>query len=105
MIARCPTTRSVITHPAILAAANEFLGPYCERIQLHLTQTISIFPGQGAQIVGMGKDLYEQHAIAKELYDKADGILGFSLSKLCFEGPQEELNKTNIARQALLVTS
>lgn len=51
LIARCPTTRPVITHPLILEAANLLLGPYCERIQLHLTQTIDIFPGQEAQIL------------------------------------------------------
>ncbi len=51
LIARCPETRPVVTHPLILEAANEFLGPYCERIQLHLTQTIDILPGQAAQIL------------------------------------------------------
>jgi ectoine hydroxylase-related dioxygenase (phytanoyl-CoA dioxygenase family) len=51
LIARCPTTRPVITHPLILEAANLLLRPYCERIQLHLTQTIDIFPGQEAQIL------------------------------------------------------
>ena len=49
LIARCPTTRPVIQHPLVLGAARGFLGPYCERIQLHLTQTIAIMPGQGAQ--------------------------------------------------------
>jgi ectoine hydroxylase-related dioxygenase (phytanoyl-CoA dioxygenase family) len=51
LIARCPETRPVVTHPLILEAANELLGPYCERIQLHLTQTIDILPGQAAQIL------------------------------------------------------
>ena len=51
LIARCPESRPVVTHPLILEAANEFLGPYCERIQLHLTQTIDILPGQTAQIL------------------------------------------------------
>ena len=51
LIARCPESRPVVTHPLILEAANEFLGPYCERIQLHLTQTIDILPGQAAQIL------------------------------------------------------
>jgi len=50
-----------------------------------------VFPGQGAQAVGMGKDLYEQFPTARELYDRADEILGFRLSRLCFEGPEEEL--------------
>jgi ectoine hydroxylase-related dioxygenase (phytanoyl-CoA dioxygenase family) len=51
LVARCPEVRPVVTHPLILEAANEFLGPYCERIQLHLTQTIDILPGQAAQIL------------------------------------------------------
>ena len=51
LVARCPTCRPVVTHPGILAAANAFLGPWCERIQLHLTQTIAIDPGQGAQLL------------------------------------------------------
>jgi ectoine hydroxylase-related dioxygenase (phytanoyl-CoA dioxygenase family) len=51
LIARCPESRPVVTHPLILEAANEFLGPYCERIQIHLTQTIDILPGQEAQIL------------------------------------------------------
>jgi hypothetical protein len=51
LVARCPECRPIVTHPLILEAANEFLGPYCERIQLHLTQTIDILPGQGVQIL------------------------------------------------------
>ena len=51
LIARCPECRPVVTHPLILEAANQFLGPYCERIQLHLTQTIAILPGQDAQLL------------------------------------------------------
>ncbi len=51
LIARCPEVRPVITHPLILGAANQYLEPYCERIQLHLTQTIHIMPGQGAQLL------------------------------------------------------
>ena len=51
LIARCPESRPLVTHPLILEAANELLGPYCQRIQLHLTQTIDILPGQVAQIL------------------------------------------------------
>ena len=50
LVARCPETRPVVTHPLILEAANAFLKPYCARIQLHLTQTIEIGPGQGQQV-------------------------------------------------------
>jgi len=64
-----------------------------------------VFPGQGAQFVGMGKDLYAQFASARELYDLADGILGFPLSRLCFDGPEEELQQTRNTQPAIAVTS
>ena len=62
-------------------------------------------PGQGAQALGMGKDFYDTFGVASRIYDQADKHLGFNLSKLCFEGPEEELNKTNIAQLAIFVTS
>jgi len=68
-------------------------------------KTALLFPGQGAQVVGMGKKLYEQEPRAKELFQRANTILGFDLAKICFDGPQEELNKTNICQPAILVTS
>ncbi|KAB2954446.1 ACP S-malonyltransferase [Heliorestis acidaminivorans] len=64
-----------------------------------------LFPGQGSQFVGMGADLYEQFPEAKKIYDEADEALGFSLSRLCFEGPEEELRLTINTQPALLVTS
>ena len=64
-----------------------------------------IFPGQGSQVVGMGKSLYSQFAAARAVYDLADEILGFSLSKLCFEGPEDELVQTKNAQPAIAVTS
>jgi [acyl-carrier-protein] S-malonyltransferase len=64
-----------------------------------------VFPGQGAQFVGMGKDLYEQFQSARDLYDRADEILGFPLSRLCFEGPEEELQQTRNTQPAIAVTS
>ncbi|MBN1871610.1 MAG: ACP S-malonyltransferase, partial [Candidatus Omnitrophica bacterium] len=64
-----------------------------------------IFPGQGAQYVGMGKELYEASSIAKETYGKASDILGFDIGALCFEGPEEDLNSTENSQVAILVTS
>ncbi|MEX1104317.1 MAG: ACP S-malonyltransferase, partial [Dehalococcoidia bacterium] len=64
-----------------------------------------VFPGQGAQSVGMGKDLYEQFPAARELFDRADEILGFKLSRIIFDGPEEELQQTRNAQPAIAVTS
>lgn len=64
-----------------------------------------IFPGQGSQSVGMGKDLYENFESAKVIFDKADQVLGKSLSKICFEGPDEDLRQTINTQPAILTTS
>ena len=64
-----------------------------------------LFPGQGAQIVGMGKDIYEKYDEAKKIYDKASEISGMDIKKLCFEGPEEELNKTENTQISILTTS
>ncbi len=64
-----------------------------------------IFPGQGAQLVGMGRDVAERFAVAREVYTQADRILGFPLSTLCFEGPAERLNATDIQQPAIFTTS
>jgi len=64
-----------------------------------------LFPGQGAQTVGMGKDLAARFPEAKALYDRADEVLGFSLSGVCFEGPEDRLTATDISQPAILVTS
>ena len=64
-----------------------------------------IFAGQGAQTPGMGKDFAEADAEAMALFDKANAVLGFDLKKTCFEGPAEELTKSNICQPAIFVTS
>jgi [acyl-carrier-protein] S-malonyltransferase len=64
-----------------------------------------VFPGQGSQKVGMGQDLYIHYASAKQVYDQVDEILGFSLSRLCFEGPEEDLLQTINVQAAVLTTS
>jgi [acyl-carrier-protein] S-malonyltransferase len=64
-----------------------------------------LFPGQGSQAVGMGRDAYESSPAARAVFDEADATLGFSLSRLCFEGPAETLTQTENAQPALLTTS
>jgi [acyl-carrier-protein] S-malonyltransferase len=64
-----------------------------------------LFPGQGAQVVGMGKDVAEAYPAAMEVFRKADDIVGFNLSGICFEGTAEELNRTAISQPAIFVTS
>ena len=64
-----------------------------------------IFAGQGAQVPGMGKDFAEADAEAMALFDKANAVLGFDLKKICFEGPAEELTKSNVCQPAVFVTS
>lgn len=70
-----------------------------------MSKTIFVFPGQGAQYVGMGKALSESFAPAKQLLEKADDTLGFSISKVMFEGPEEELKITANTQPALFVSS
>ncbi|MCX6023146.1 MAG: ACP S-malonyltransferase [Chloroflexi bacterium] len=64
-----------------------------------------LFPGQGAQAVGMGRDLYDNFPAARRVFDEADEALGFALSKLCFDGPDTELRRTVNTQPAILVTS
>jgi len=68
-------------------------------------KTALLFPGQGAQAVGMGADIAENFSEAAEIFKKADDIVGFDLSRICFEGPAEKLNATTISQPAIFVTS
>ncbi|UPT69421.1 MAG: ACP S-malonyltransferase [Flavobacterium sp. JAD_PAG50586_2] len=64
-----------------------------------------VFPGQGAQFTGMGKDLYESSALAKELFEKANDILGFRITDIMFEGTAEELRETKVTQPAVFLHS
>ena len=73
-----------------------------------MTDILSIafmFPGQGSQAVGMGRELAAQYPVAKETFDEADAALGYKLSQLCFEGPEDQLRLTEITQPAILTAS
>lgn len=70
-----------------------------------MRKTALLFPGQGTQYVGMGKDFYGNFKEAQEIFNQAGEILGFDIASLCFQGKPEELNKTSICQPAILVTS
>jgi [acyl-carrier-protein] S-malonyltransferase len=70
------------------------------------TQSIAfLFPGQGSQAVGMGKELAEKYPVARQTFDEADEALGYKLSQLCFDGPEEQLRLTEITQPAILTAS
>ena len=80
------------SHPVVT------MSPFPEKIGF-------LFPGQGAQYVGMGKDLYETFPAAKKVFDRADALLGFSIKELCFQGPGDKLTQTLYAQPGIFVTS
>lgn len=69
------------------------------------TKLIFLFPGQGSQSVGMGRELAEKYPIAKQTFEEADDALGFALSRLCFEGPEEQLKLTEFTQPAIFTVS
>ncbi len=74
-------------------------------IKLNKTMKAFLFPGQGAQFEGMGKELYEEHALAKTMFEQANAILGFDITKVMFEGSAEELRQTKITQPAIFLHS
>ena len=64
-----------------------------------------IFPGQGAQFVGMGKDLYDKSPVAKEMFEKANSLLGFRITDLMFSGTDEDLRQTKVTQPAIFLHS
>jgi [acyl-carrier-protein] S-malonyltransferase len=70
-----------------------------------MSKTAFIFPGQGSQFAGMGKNLAENHPVARNVFEEADDALGFALSKLCFEGPDADLKLTENTQPAILTVS
>ncbi len=71
----------------------------------NLSNIAFIFPGQGSQAVGMGKDLAEKYPIARQTFEEADEALGYKLSQICFEGPEDQLRLTEITQPAILTVS
>jgi [acyl-carrier-protein] S-malonyltransferase len=79
--------------------------PLLTRGLLHMAKTAYIFPGQGSQSVGMGKDLYDKYSAAREVFEQADDALGFKLSEMCFSGDEADLQLTANTQPAILATS
>src|SRR5277367_6747847 len=71
----------------------------------HSPSVAFLFPGQGSQAVGMGRELAAMYPVAQQTFDEADAALGYKLSQLCFEGPEDQLKLTEITQPAILTVS
>src|ERR1051326_1269116 len=94
-ISNRPQKKTKVLHSAVILANS---APLMAKMAL-------LFAGQGAQMVGMGKDLAEKHEVCRDLFAKANEILGYDLTKVCFEGPESELTKTENAQPAIYLVS
>lgn len=91
---------------ASLGRTDEGVRPYAKQTSMTTLQSFAfLFPGQGSQAVGMGKELAEKYPAARQTFEEADEALGYKLSHLCFEGPEEKLRLTEITQPAILTTS
>lgn len=70
-----------------------------------MVRTAFIFPGQGSQYAGMGQEIYHKHKVARQVFEEAQSCLDFDLIKICFEGPKEQLSRTDISQPAILTAS
>ena len=70
-----------------------------------MSKTALLFAGQGAQVVGMGKDLAEKYPAAQALFDQANEVLGYDLTQICFEGPEDALTQTENAQPGIFLVS
>jgi [acyl-carrier-protein] S-malonyltransferase len=75
------------------------------KYKIRIMKTAFLFPGQGAQVVGMGREIAQKFDAAARIFEKANTIAGFDLSRICFEGPAEKLNTTTVSQPAIFVTS
>src|SRR5437016_7150163 len=85
------------------------LSAKCQQLNISMTSSsfpiTFLFPGQGSQAVGMGKELAANYPVARRTFEEADAALGYKLSQLCFEGPEEKLKLTEITQPAILTVS
>ena len=70
-----------------------------------MVEIASLFPGQGSQFTGMGKDLYQTYPVARKIFDRAAELVDFDIRATCFEGPPEKLTQTRVSQPAIFVTS
>lgn len=91
--------------PPLSLAWKKLIITILAEVKAEMTKIAYVFPGQGSQWVGMGRDLYDSFPSAKAIFDRADDVLGAPLTRLCFEGPEEELRQTINAQPAILTVS